>query len=48
MKAIRGKTETEARHVRSHRFFIIFKVRSASKRTRKEKTHNAKNTTKKK
>nr|DAL64269.1 MAG TPA_asm: hypothetical protein [Bacteriophage sp.] len=31
-KAIRGKAELEARHVRPHRFFRIFKVRSISKR----------------
>lgn len=32
MKAIRGKMESEARHVRAYRFFRIFKVRSVSKR----------------
>ena len=42
MKAIRGKTESESRHVRAYRFFRIFKVRSVSKRTLKDKTHNAK------
>lgn len=31
MKAIRGKTEPEARHVMPYRFFRIFKVRSVSK-----------------
>lgn len=31
MKVIRGKMESEARHVRAYRFFRIFKVRSVSK-----------------